>query len=259
MFFVAVPIASASPHTATIHLVGPKARYLALGDSLAFGFQPDLDFDDGYTNVFTSDLRNHNNAHASNLGCPGETSSTFIHGGCPNPFLRKYPYLGAQLDAAVKYLNSYKGQVSPVTLDIGANDVLTDVNSRTCAVDMNKFKSDLARLDANLTGVILPRLRDALTVNGQMTGDLALMNYYDPYQNNCPDTVSIVQEVNQHLASDISGYGVIADTFSAFGGSKTPNPNICSYTWICSLFHDIHARDAGYRIIAGAFEKSLGY
>jgi hypothetical protein len=24
-------------------LVGPKTRYLALGDSLAFGYQPDLD------------------------------------------------------------------------------------------------------------------------------------------------------------------------------------------------------------------------
>jgi hypothetical protein len=28
--------------------VGPKSRYLALGDSLAFGFQPDLDWSHGY-------------------------------------------------------------------------------------------------------------------------------------------------------------------------------------------------------------------
>src|SRR5439155_2234658 len=35
-------------------LVGPKQHYLALGDSLAFGYQPDLNFDDGYVDDFFS-------------------------------------------------------------------------------------------------------------------------------------------------------------------------------------------------------------
>ncbi|MBO0777930.1 MAG: SGNH/GDSL hydrolase family protein [Ktedonobacteraceae bacterium] len=259
VFFVATPMALASSHAPSAQLVGPKARYLALGDSLAFGFQPDLDFTDGYTNVFMADLSDHDVAHSANLGCPGETSSTFIHGGCPNPLLRKYLYVGSQLDAAVKYLNHYKGQVSPVTLDIGANDLLSQVNTKTCAVDVARFRSDLAQLDTNLTAVILPRLRTALTVDGSVTGDLALMNYYDPYQNICPATVPLVQELNQHLVRDISGYGVLVDVFSAFGGTQIPNSHICSYTWICSIFHDIHARDAGYQVIARAFEERLGY
>jgi hypothetical protein len=86
-----------------------------------------------------------------------------------------------------------------------------------------------------------------------------LMNYYDPYQNICPKQVSYIQKFNEHLAHDVKGFGVISDVFNAFGGSKTPNPNICSYTWMCSIFHDIHATNKGYRAIASAFEKSTGY
>ncbi len=85
------------------------------------------------------------------------------------------------------------------------------------------------------------------------------MNYYYPYQNICPNTVPYVQLINQHIANDISGYGLLVDVFSAFGGAGVPNPNICPYTWMCSLFHDIHATDAGYRVIASAFENTVGY
>ena len=51
----------------------------------------------------------------------------------------------------------------------------------------------------------------------------------------------------------------MADVFTAFGGPATPNPTICSYTWMCSFFHDIHATDRGYAVIAGAFEATTGY
>ena len=47
IILVALPLQSsfaASSHSNTPSLVGPKARYLALGDSLAFGYQPDLNY-----------------------------------------------------------------------------------------------------------------------------------------------------------------------------------------------------------------------
>ncbi len=256
LFLIVAPSVFASPR---VSLVGPKNRYLALGDSLAFGYQPDINYDDGYVNDFYSNLRSHGVSSSANLGCPGETSVTLIKGECRVPFLRKFPYVGAQLNAALFYLAFYRGQVSPVTLDIGANDILPDINKSTCIINTTKFATDLATLDANLTQTILPELHNALMVNGNLSGDLVLMNYYDPYQSICPNTVSYIQTFNQHLARDVSGYGTIADVFTAFGGTATPDGNICHYTWECSIFHDVHSTDTGYRVIASAFENSVGY
>jgi hypothetical protein len=159
----------------------------------------------------------------------------------------------------VSYLKRYKGQVSPVTLDIGANDLLGRINPHTCEVDTEAFYDALAKMDSNLKNTILPRLRDAMMVNGQMSGDLAVMNYYDPFQNACPGTVKLVQEFDQHLANDVQGFAVMVDVFEAFGGAKTPNTQLCTYIWMCSFFKDLHAKDAGYRIIATKFEQALKY
>ena len=113
--------------------------------------------------------------------------------------------------------------------------MLGDIHTSNCTVSSN-FDSDLTNLDTNLTGTILPQLKAALTVKGKLTGDLVIMNYYDPYQNICPNSVSIIQTFNKHLASDRKGFGMIVDVFNAFGGPGTPNPNVCSYTRMCSMF-----------------------
>ena len=67
------------------------ATTCALGDSLAFGYQPNLvaagDFDPAdyrsYAEEF-ADMRT--GLTLVNYGCPSETSSTLIDGGCPWPF-----------------------------------------------------------------------------------------------------------------------------------------------------------------------------
>ena len=241
--------------------VGPKAYYLAIGDSLAYGFQPNLNDDAGYADDFYFNLKSEGVSHYANLGCPGETTKTLIYGGCSGSILRKYPYVGAQLQAAINFLHQHAGQVSPVTLDIGANDLIPDLNTSNCAINKT-WASDLATVDTNLTQIILPQLLAALTVNGKVTGDLLLMNYYDPYQNLCPDTVPYIQLLNQHLAADAAGYATIVDVFDPFGGAATPNPNICKYTWMCSnpiTTLAIHATNLGYKVIAGAFEQTTGY
>ncbi len=249
------PVAFASSYSSS--LIGPKKYYLALGDSLAFGYQPDLDFDDGYVNDFFVNLKAHGISSNANMSCPGETSTTFLNGKCPYPLLRKYPYLGPQLNAAVHYLHKHSGNVSPVTLDIGANDVLPDINTSTCSVNISKFIADLATVDRNLTRTILPALHNALLVNGQTTGDLLIMNYYNAYQNICPSTLPSIEMLNQHLANDASGYGKIVNVFNAFGGPS--QPHVCSYTWMCTAFKDLHPKDKGYSVIASAFENTTGY
>lgn len=259
LFFAIAPIAFASTHDQTVSLVGPKKTYLALGDSLAFGYQPDLDFRHGYADDFYQELRGHGVTSMVNLGCPGETSATMIQGNCPLPLLRKYPYIGSQLNAALLYLNTHRGQVSPVTFNIGSNDLIPAINPKTCEINVDEFNAILPVLDENLTQVILPQLRNALMVDGKVTGDLVMMNYYDPFQNQCPQTVPFIQQINQHLVNDAQGYGVVVNSFEAFGGSVTPNTNICTYTWMCSPFKDIHATDLGYSAIATMFEKTTGY
>lgn len=244
-----------SSHAHAQSFVGPKQYYLSLGNSLAFGYQPNLDWSHGYADDFFSNLKNHNSQQLINMGCPGETSSTFINGGCPYAYLKKYLYFTPQLQAAVSFINNHAGQVSPVTLDIGANDLLPDINNSNCTVS-STWSSDLAKVKTNL-GTILGQLKSAL----HGTGDLLLMNYYDPYQNQCPNSVPYVQQINTTIANAAASYGVsVANVFTAFGGATVPDPNTCNYTWICNfLFHDIHATDSGYSVIASAFENTYGY
>ncbi|HXX79725.1 MAG TPA: SGNH/GDSL hydrolase family protein [Ktedonobacteraceae bacterium] len=256
MFFAFVPatMAASSHNSQPQWSSGLKQHYLALGDSLAFGYQPNGDFTHGYVNDLFQKLYQAGVKDYLNLGCPGETSSTLIHGG-----ICQYSQYKSQLKAAVAYLRANAGKVSPVTLDIGANDMLNqnNFNPMTCTVNQAGFWSSLATLDSNLTGTILPSLKKALTVKGRVTGEIVMMNYYDPLQNLCPNSVAYSKIINRHLAADVHGFGTIVNVFQAFGGAKTPNPNICSYTWMCTAYHDIHATNKGYRVIADTFAGEI--
>lgn len=255
-------------------VVGVKTYYLGLGDSLAFGYQPNFDWSHGYVQQWYTNLRTHGSRSLTNYGCPGETSTSFIYGGCPNSFLVHNFYAGAQLTAAVNFIKSHAGKVSPVSLDIGANDMLPDINTSTCAVS-SSWESDLATMDSNIRGIILPTLITALTDRrGRLTGDLVMMNYYNPFQLQCPSDTTYMAELNAHLAADwtagwqSAGFSAapysLADVYTAFGGTTTQND--CTYTWMCSTFHDIHATGGqagepgnGYGVVTTAFEQDTGY
>ncbi len=239
--------------------VGPKPYYLALGDSLAFGYQPDLNWDEGYVQDYYANLQQHHVSNLTNYGCLGETSVTMIAGGCPYKYVLHNYYWEPQLTAALAFLHAHPGQVSPVTLDMGANDVLPDINITTCTVSA-RWSSDLATLQHNLNTIILPQLKAAMTIHGQWTGDLVMMNYYDPFIKACPQDVSYVSQLNSVIASAANGVGAhLVNVFNAYGGTTSMASNICTYTWICSIFSDIHPKTAGYQVIANAIEAATGY
>ena len=253
--FVFTPSAFAASHSLASSNNQAMTHYLALGDSLAFGVQPNNDFTHGYVNDIFNDLKSDGVQDFVNLGCPGESSVTMINGGCP--FGPPLPY--TQLGAALGYLQAHAGQVSLVTLDIGANDLLKDSDISTCTI-LPAFTTDLATLDTNLNQVILPPLHAALMFNGHLTGKLVMMNYYDPFQNICPNLVKYTRMLNQHLAADVQGFGAIVKVFQAFGGSDTPNPHICKLTWMCAappLGPNIHATTRGYQVIADTFLDTI--
>jgi lysophospholipase L1-like esterase len=148
--------------------------------------------------------------------------------------------------------------VNPVTLEIGSNDVLQDFDQTTCTTSASA-DADVARMDNDLTRTILPQLRDAMGSTYQK-GDLVMLNYYNPFARACSNSAVFVHRFNQHLADDAAAFGIpIVDVYAAFGGDKYMADNICDYTWICSAYHDIHPTTAGYRVIANAVEKTLGY
>src|SRR5437773_6352291 len=117
--FLTLVLAGALPATAA---GGTSYYYLALGDSLAQGVQPNTRGDSVVTNQgYVDDLYGLYRAEVAGLqlaklGCPGETTTTMIHGGVC------YPAGTSQLDRAVAFLRSHL--VVLVTIDIGANNVL---------------------------------------------------------------------------------------------------------------------------------------
>ena len=100
----------------------PATYYLALGDSLAQGVQPNaagvsVMTGDGYPDqVYAALHPSRPGLKLVKLGCPGETTASMINGG-----ICRYRD-GSQLAAAVAFLQAHRGRVLLVTLDIGAND-----------------------------------------------------------------------------------------------------------------------------------------
>jgi lysophospholipase L1-like esterase len=164
------------------------------------------------------------------------------------------------LQAAIDFLTHHVGRVSPITLEIGSNDVLPDWDVSTCSAGPST-DADLATMDANLTTVILPRLTRAVqTPTGARAGDLHLLNYYNPFAKICSDSGPFVQRVNSHLAADAARFRIpVVDVYTAFGGDSQSASHVCTYTWYCDAqFHDIHPTSIGYRVIASAVETALG-
>ena len=126
-----IPLASAD----STRFNPPKKYYLALGDSVAFGFQaakfvggvPPTKFDTGYVDVFASRLRTiRPDLVVVNYGCPGKSTASFLTGPCLYTTLGEQlhdTFEGSQLDAAIAFLRAHPGQVSPITLTLWGNDV----------------------------------------------------------------------------------------------------------------------------------------
>lgn len=246
------PLEALSPH-----------YYMALGNSLSFGYQPNLDFSSGFVDdIFNKDLHPVGVTNVVNDACAGETTYTMINGGCAARFAHKGSYTGAQLQAALNFLNNprHKGRVSPITLEIGVNDVINNWDAATCSVSPNA-NVDLATMDFNLTNTILPELIKALaTTTGATSGDLHLLNYYNPFAKECSNSAQFVHILNDHLQKDAAQFKIpVVDVYSAFGGDAGMASHICDYTWMCdSRFHDIHPTNKGYEKIAEAVKSALG-
>jgi len=255
-----------------VQAVGATAYYLALGDSLARGVQPDsggadVETTQGYVDdlyaLYRAEIPG---LQVVKLGCPDETTTTMIHGGgrC------NYP-LGSQLAQAVDFLKTHR--VVLVTIDIGANNVDQCLSN---GIDEICLANGFATAQAELSD-ILAELR------GARRGVLIVgMNYYDPFlavwlqgpegQALAAASEKLTVDFNALLGSMYGAFGVpVADVQSAFQTTNsTPVPPlgvpvnvilVCSWTWMCApapVGPNIHANVVGYWVIAGSFAKVIG-
>src|SRR5258706_7622405 len=113
----------------------PHRYYLALGDSLTYGFStakalaglPPVAFDTGYVDHFAADLRHiRPEITTVNYGCPGESTTSFLTGPCiwrASGHALHDDYPGSQIDAALAFLRTHRGSVSPITVTLWGNDI----------------------------------------------------------------------------------------------------------------------------------------
>jgi lysophospholipase L1-like esterase len=258
----------------------PATYYLALGDSLSQGVQPDamgtsVKTGQGYADQLYAMLRRSQpSLQLVKLGCQNETTATMIHGG-----ICRYPD-GSQLAAAVAFLTAHRGQVHLVTIDIGANDPedcgLSGLRTITTCIE-----TDLPRAISNLD-TILTRLRAAAGPGVRIIG----MSYYLPAlaewrQGTIGQGIALVSErlavvYNDMLERAYASSGIpVANVFGAFQtsdfGNRASVPGvgtvprnvalICQWTWECASpprGPNQHANQAGYGVIARAFLSAAG-
>ena len=254
----------------------PATYYLALGDSLSQGVQPDaagtsVETRYGYPDQLYAMLRrSHPTLELVKLGCPGETTTTMINGG-----ICRYP-AGSQLEAADAFLRAQRGRVLLVTIDIGANDpeqctggdpTLTQLAS-CAATGIPAAVTHLTTIMASLKAAAGPGVR--------MVG----MNYYLPalaeWRDGLPghlvawaaerltatynDLLDRVYTQSGARVANVFGAFEVAD-FTEQGTTPINVARLCQWTWECAApprGPNQHANQAGYQVIARAFLQASG-
>ncbi|HEX9064122.1 MAG TPA: SGNH/GDSL hydrolase family protein [Streptosporangiaceae bacterium] len=262
--------------------------YLSLGDSLARGIQPSSSGADvatrrGYPDQLAALIRpGLPGLRLVKLGCPGETTTTMVHGG-----ICRYP-AGSQLRQATRFLRAHRGRTALVTIDIGANDVNSCVLGQPPPTILTCLIGRIGQTRHNLD-VILSALRAAGGRRLLIVG----MTYYVPelglwYQGRRGRQIALVTAdfvagANKFIATAYRRYRArVADTYGAFrsvdfgtvlkhgkrGSGRLPArpvpPNvhaICRLTWMCAApprGPNEHANAAGYALIARTFWRAIG-
>jgi lysophospholipase L1-like esterase len=250
----------------------PQISYLALGDSLAFGYseakfdslypeENPADYNTGYVDDFARVLKlGDPNLQVINDGCPGETTESFINGPCAYQleFPLHHPYVNgpdsSQLSDALAYLNAHPGTVNPITIDIGANDALGVIES-TCKREVECVVKEAPALFAHIAsnlGLILGDLRGAAP-----HAKIIVLGLYNPFGEKLAGADELTAELNETMDEVASTVGArFADPLPVFNPpGALEEPTICLLTNMCTPLEDIHPTDLGYAVLAGLIAR----
>lgn len=247
-----------------------QARYLALGDSVTFGFINNAGFE--YVNAdnfigFPTYAGLGANMNVVNASCPGETTASFLSAAGIDNGCKQFrtagaqlhvPYASTQLDFALAFLKSHP-QTRLITVGLGADDVL--LLNIACSGNPACIQTGLLTVAANMETIL-----SDLRATG-FTGTIIVANYYSTDYSD-PAQTGIIAALNQALAAAAGTNGaVVADVFSAFQsatfpvGGKTCNAGLLngSFSPIDQFTCDIHPSQSGQmligKVVAQTFAK----
>lgn len=213
---------------------GPGELYLALGDSLAWGALLEDPHTQSYPALLHARLAAQTPIELANLSVPGETSESFLR--------RQLP----QAQSLIESARDEGRRVSPVTLNIGGNDL------RLVADDPPEARQIVVEeVGQNLAGIL-----DSLQRVTRRRADIVVMTYYNPYGGD-PDDIAgeayWVERLNDQIRAAAEQRGVaVADTYMPFGAGR-------AYTYTNILIGDVHANRQGHLVIADQFWQALEY
>jgi lysophospholipase L1-like esterase len=250
----------------------PSPRpYLALGDSVVFGFINNAGF--AYVNPanfigFPDYTGRALKLTDVNAACPGETTGSFLSASAPDNgckfFRSQVPlhvqYSGTQSSFALTFLASHR-QTRLVTVLLGANDVA--LLETACAGDPTCIANGLPQVLATVS-------QNMATILGQIRGTgyrgvIIVENYYSLDYTNPTATEGTVL-LNQAVTAPAATFGaVVADVFSAFQAAAASNPFAGGNTCKAGLLNastpdqftcDVHPSQSGQQLIAQAVERA---
>jgi lysophospholipase L1-like esterase len=261
-------------------VTGPAANgtYLALGDSVAFGYvPPDAVPPPNYLSAhslagYPEDVAQALRIRVWNASCPGETTASMlttgvVSNGCenspasPTGYRTLFPlhvqYQGTQMEYALKYLAVHQ-HTQLVTIDIGANDVfLCQETTADHCTSQAELQAVLQQIAANLTA-IYTQIRDVANYQGPL---VALTYYSLSYSD--PAQVAGTKLLDSVIASVTKAFGgQVADGFAAFEGPSTAaGGDPCAAGLLIKLPNgtcNIHPSPAGHLLLAQAIEEVVG-
>jgi len=247
-------------------------RYLALGDSVAFGYNPTVtnlvpESFVGYPELVADALHMATSKKEVNASCPGQSSSSFLYGGpdigC-EPFRAAVglhtAYSGTQMNFAISQLQSNK-HINLVTLSIGGNDL--SLLQAQCAT----APSFLVCVQQGLTGVLTTYSQNLAVILGgirsEYSGTIVLLKYN--FINTDPLFQHAIQLLNQAMMDVGSQFPNVkfADGYAAFEfASATSGGDPCEAGLLVRLSDgtcDIHPSLAGQKVLASAVLVALSH
>jgi lysophospholipase L1-like esterase len=245
--------------------------YLALGDSVPFGFQGGLageyqDADNfvGYPELVGGDIR----LDVVNATCPGETTASFLDvtaqsNGCENALNSEVGYRDnfplhvayesadqSQLDFAVETLKR-TDDVAVVTVQLGANDLFI---CQATTADRCQSPAEYEALGQTIR-TNLDRILSELRDEGGYEGQIVVVTYY-AFDYNSPDA-AVAMLLNGVLSQVAEAHGAtIADGFAAFeAAAAEAGGNVVDAGLV--LPNDIHPSEQGQQVLAETVEAAI--
>lgn len=291
----AAPTTAAAHHAVAKKHAQPKvvagSRYLALGDSVPFGFRGSNAIPTSHNNYskpktfvgYPEDIAKNLGLKVANLACPGETTSSLINpkrpsNGCENhfdtttgkqvkggyvtasPLHVKYADRTAkngQLATAVKFLKAHHN-VRLVSLMIGANDGFLCLTKDAVKAGSCNLATTVAKVSKNV-GRIFKAIRNKAHYKGQ----IVLLSYYS---TDYSDAAASGQSklLNGALAGAAKPFNVkIANGFGAFRkAARQAKGNTCTAQLLTQLKTQpascgVHPSVSGQALLAQAIEQRI--